>query len=428
MDNNLNYQFHTFPSGLRLVTVPMEGTKTVTVYVLVGTGSKYETKDINGISHFLEHMMFKGTTKRPHYLDISRELDGIGAAYNAWTSDEYTGYFAKASAEKLDTVMDVVFDIFLNSKLSEEAIQTERHVIVEEMRMINDDPPRLVGIHFEKLLYGDQPAGWGVIGQKDTVLGLQRQQFVDYFNSHYVAQNTIVAVVGSIDHDQIKKSVEDYFKHIRTSDKIHKLPVIEKQIGPATDIFFKETDQTHLILGFRAYNMYDEKRYSLSLLATILGGGMSSRLFDEIREKRGLAYYVSADQNTATDTGYLAVGAGVNNDKVTDAIVAIIDEIKKVLRDGVTTEELQRAKDQIVGHTALALERSDTVASMCAASLLFRNEILTPEEELAKIKAVTLDDIKAVAQEIFKEDKLNLAIVGPFKDSEQFKKLLKLDQ
>jgi len=174
MNDSFPYQLHTFDSGLRLVTVPMRGTKTATVYVLVGTGSKYETKDINGISHFLEHMMFKGTTKRPHYLDISRELDGIGAIYNAFTSHEYTGYYAKASAEKLNTVMDVVFDIFLNSTFSEEAIKTERHVIVEEMKMINDDPPRLVGFHFERLLYGDQPAGWHVIGEEKTVLGLTR--------------------------------------------------------------------------------------------------------------------------------------------------------------------------------------------------------------------------------------------------------------
>ncbi len=426
MSSSFEHQLHTFDSGLRLVTAPMQGTKTVTVYVLVGTGSKYESKDINGISHFLEHMMFKGTTKRPHYLDISRELDGIGAAYNAFTSHEYTGYYAKASAEKLGTAMDVVFDIFLNSTFNEDAIKTERHVVVEEIHMYKDDPRSIVAEHFEKLMYGDQPAGWSVAGEEKIVLGLNRDQFVDYFNSHYIASNTVVAVAGAIDPEKVKKSVSEYFKHIRTAEKVKKLPVIEQQTEPAVDLYFKETDQTHFIMGFRAYNMHDDRRYALSVLATILGGGMSSRLFDEVREKRGLAYYVSAGQSTSTDTGYLEVDAGVNNAKVNDAIEAIVAEVKKIKQEGVTPDELQRAKDQTTGRTALALEGSDTVASICASSLLFHDKVLTPEEDLAKIKAVTLDDILHVAGDVFREDKMNLALVGPFKESEPFKKLLKL--
>ena len=426
MNDSFPYQLHTFDSGLRLVTVPMRGTKTATVYVLVGTGSKYETKDINGISHFLEHMMFKGTTKRPHYLDISRELDGIGAIYNAFTSHEYTGCYAKASAEKLNTVMDVVFDIFLNSTFSEEAIKTERHVIVEEMKMINDDPPRLVGFHFERLLYGDQPAGWHVIGEEKTVLGLTRGQFADYFKSHYIAGNTVVAVAGDIDPEKVKKSVSEYLKNIRMAEKVQKTPVVEDQNSAAAGVFYKETDQSHLIMGFRAYNMHDDRRYPLSVLATILGGGMSSRLFDEVREKRGLAYYVSAGNETYTDSGYLEIDAGVNNSKVNDAIGAIMNEVKKIKLSGVTSDELQRAKDQTVGHMALALERSDTVASICASGLLFRDKVLTPEEELVKIKAVTHDDILHVASEVFREDKANLALVGPFKESEPFRSLLKI--
>ena len=422
----MKYQFHTLDSGLRLVTVPMEGTRAVTVLVMVGTGSKYETKDINGISHFLEHMMFKGTAKRSGTLDIARELESIGAQFNAFTSQEYTGYYAKASAEKTDIIMDVIFDIFLNSRLDEAEIQKERHVVVEEINMGNDDPRHIVGENFEKLLYGNQPAGWSIAGRKETILGLKRDQFVNYFNTHYIAANTVVAIAGNIKLEDIKEKVTNYFSHIRQGTLFTKEAVVENQTAPKADIFFKETDQSHLILGFRGYSMHDERRYPLAVLASILGGGMSSRLFSEVREKRGLAYYVSASNSTSTDCGYFEVDAGVNNAKVEDAIKVILEQIKKVRDDGVTELELKQAIDQTVGHTDLAMESSNFLAQICANSVLFEGKVLTPDEELAKIKAVTRDDIAKVAQEVFKEDRLNLALVGPFKDSAPFTKLLTL--
>src|SRR3989338_15765 len=249
MESVFKHQLYKFDSGLRLVTIPMPATRTATVLVLVGTGSKYETKQINGISHFLEHMMFKGTTKRPDKMDIARELDSIGAEYNAFTSKEYTGYYAKASAKKLDTTTDVVFDIFLNSKLREEDIAVEKGVIVEEINMYRDLPQRYVGELFEKLLYGDQPAGWEIAGEKEVVVGLKRDKFVDYFNSHYVAENTIVAVAGNVEPEEVKKKVENYFKTIRHGKTIGKLVVNEKQEKPELVVSYKKTDQTHFILG-----------------------------------------------------------------------------------------------------------------------------------------------------------------------------------
>ena len=425
-ENSFNYQLHAYESGLRLVTVPMEGTRTVTVMVMVGTGSKYETKEINGISHFLEHLMFKGTTKRPGTLDISRELESIGAQFNAFTTKELTGYYAKASSDKIDVIMDVIFDIYLNSKLAEEAIQTERHVIVEEINMYRDDPPRLVADRFEHLLYGDQPAGWPIAGGKETVLGLKRDKFVDYFNTHYIAQNTIVAIAGNIDPETIKEKVGAHFENIRTGSAFVKPAVIEQQTGPQADIFFKETDQTHFILGFRSFNMADERRYPLAVLSSVLGGGMSSRLFNEVREKRGLAYYVSSGQQTYTDTGYFEISAGVNNEKTLDAIVVVIDEIRKIKKEGITPLELRQAVDKAIGRTALALEHSDFIAESCAESVLFKNEVLTPVQELDKIKKVTLADILGVASEVLDGSKLNLAVIGPFKDPEPFNHLLAL--
>lgn len=408
------------------MVVPMPATKTATVFTLVGTGSKYESKEINGISHFLEHMMFKGTEKRPGTLDIARELDSIGAEYNAFTGKEYTGYYAKASAEKIDTTMDVVFDIFLNSKFSEEEIAIEKGVIVEEINMYKDLPQRHVSDLFEQLLYGDQPAGWSIAGEKEIVTSLKRNDFVNYFNSHYVAENTIVAIAGNVDSDEVKAKVENYFSNIRHGKVLGKSNVVEHQKEPQQLINFKKTDQTHFILGLRAFNMFDEKKYALSILSKVIGGGMSSRLFYEVRERRGLAYYVRAETNPYTDSGYFSVSAGVNNEKATDALKVIIEELVKVKNNGITPAELQQAKDNAEGSMALGLEHSDGVAMTYADSVLFYNKVLTPEEELAKIKEVTLDEVMAVAKDIFVQDKLNLALIGPFEDTEQFKKILTL--
>ena len=421
-----NHQFHTFDSGLRLVTVPMQGTRTVTVLVLVGTGSKYETKDINGISHFLEHMMFKGTTKRPGYLDISRELDSIGAEYNAFTGKEYTGYYAKSSSGKLDVIMDVIFDIYLNSKLDQEAINVEKGVIVEEINMYRDLPSRYVGDLYEKLLYGDQPAGWDIAGEKEIVTALKRDDFVNYFNTHYIAENTIVAVAGDIDPDNVKEKVAVHFENIRHGKRFDKKPTVESQSGPADLIHYKKTDQTHFILGFRSFDMHSEHKYPLAVLGIILGGGMSSRLFDEVMSKRGLAYYINAGNQEYTDSGYFAVSAGVNNEKAAEAVKVILDEIAKVKKEGVTPIELRQAIDQVIGRTALGLEHSDRVADVFAEPVLYFGKVLTPEEELDKIKKVTLSDIMEVASDIFDENKLNLALIGPFEDNQKFKSLLKI--
>jgi predicted Zn-dependent peptidase len=426
-ENQFPYNFHTFESGLRLVTIPMTGTKTVAVFVLVGTGSKYETKDNNGISHFLEHMMFKGTSKRPGRMDISRELDSFGAEYNAFTTKEYTGYYAKASAQKLDTLMDVVFDIFLNAKLAQEDITVEKGVIIEEINMMKDNPARRVGDLFEQLLYGDQPAGWDISGPKETVLKLERQDFVEYFDTHYIAENTVVAVAGNINPDDVREKTGRFFSVIRHGTPVVKPITKESQEAPQVNFEFKQTDQTHFDLGFRAYHMYNEKKYALGILGVILGGGASSRLWEEVREKRGLAYSVWAGQHCYTDSGFFYVRAGVNNEKTADAIKVVLDEIQKVKREGVTTQELRQAKDQIAGRMALSLEESDNVAESYAESILFENRVLTPEEELDKIRAVTLDQVLEVAREVFVPSKLNLALIGPFKDLEPFKKLLTID-
>lgn len=425
MEKMFNHKLYNLNSGLRLVVIPMESTKTATVLVMVGTGSKYETKDINGVSHFLEHMMFKGTEKRPGKLDIATELDGIGAEYNAFTSKEYTGYYAKASIKKIDTIMDVIFDIFLNSKLDGEEIDIERGVIIEELNMYRDMPQRYVGDLFEQLLYGDQPAGWDIGGDKETILKLKREEFINYFNTHYIAPKTVVAIAGNVNSEEIRNKTETYFKNIRNGEKFDKPAVIEEQDEPKILLHNKKTDQTHFILGVRAYHKFNEKKYPLDILSVILGGGMSSRLFSEVRDKRGLAYYIGAGGESYTDSGFFMVKAGVNNQKTAEALKVIMEELRKVKREGITSEELKRAKDQIEGSMALGLEHSDAVADTYAESLIFHNEILTPEGELDKIKKVTLEQVLKVASEIFDDKKLNLSLIGPFENENEFKQILK---
>jgi predicted Zn-dependent peptidase len=403
----------------------MPAAKTAAVLVLVKCGSTYETRELSGISHFLEHMMFKGTERRPGYLDISRELDGIGASYNAFTSKEVTGYYAKAAATKIDTIMDVVFDIFLNSKLEQGAMEIERGPIIEELRMRRDDPQQHIGRLFEELLYGDQPAGWEIGGTDETVKAMQAPDLRQWFDTHYVAANTIIAVAGGIDPEKVKAKVEQACGHIRQAERAHKLAVVETQKVPGVISASKDVEQLYVNLGVRAYDMFDDRRYPTALMAQILGGGMSSRLFDEVREKRGLAYYIWATNTTYTDAGYFEIGAGLNRTKAQDGIKVILGELAKVMADGVTEEELKRVKDQAEGRMAFTLESTSGVADDYGGAVLFYDKVITPEEELAKIQAVTLDDIKKVAGDIFKNDRLNLAVIGPSVTDDEFRESLK---
>ena len=424
MQSAFNYEVTTLPSGLRLVTVPMPHATTATVLVLVKCGSKYEPRELSGISHFLEHMMFKGTASRPGYLDISRELDGIGASYNAFTSKEVTGYYAKAAASKADTIMDVVFDIFLNSKLEQGAMEVERGPIIEELRMRRDDPQQHIGRLFEELLYGDQPAGWEVGGREETVKAMMSPDLRTWFDRHYVAANTVIAVAGKIDAERIKSKVAEAFTGIRQAELAGKPSVIQSQKAPALMTTSKDVEQLYVSLGVRGYDMYDDRRYPAALMAQILGGGMSSRLFDEVRQKRGLAYYVWAGNTNYTDSGYFEVGAGLNHAKARDGIRVILDELTKVAADGVTAGELQRVKDQAEGRLAFTLESTGGVADDFGGSALFYDRIITPEEELAKIKAVTESDVKAVAEDVFRDERLNMAVIGPDVKQDMFADVL----
>ena len=418
------YKKTTLPNGLRIITVPNKNSQSATVMVLVGVGSKYERKQESGISHFVEHLFFKGTQKRPTAKDIAQDLDKIGGSYNAFTSKEWTGYFAKVDKSHFNLALDWVSDIFLNSRLPAKEIEKERGVIIEEINMTLDAPMRYVGDLWEELLYGNQPAGWQIIGSKENILNLKRADFINYINEHYSSRNTVVAVAGNFPQKDIIKIVGKYFKNIGEDKPKEKIKTIERQAKPETLLYYKPTDQSHLCLGARGFDMFSEKRFAQKLLAIILGGNMSSRLFLEVREKKGLAYYIHTNDETYTDSGYLVTQAGAPNDKADEAVAVILKEYKRIKERGVSPEELKKAKDYFKGALTLSLEPSDAQAMFFASQEALSGKILTAKEKYEKISKITNKDIQRIAQEIFHPSKINLALIGPHKNKTRFEKIL----
>ena len=416
----------TLKNNLRIISLPQKNAQATTVLILVKTGSKHETKETKGISHFLEHLYFKGTKKRKSSLLVAETLDKLGGVYNAFTSEEYTGYYAKTAYQHFEIALDWVSDIYLNSLLPEKEIEKERKVIIEEINMYLDTPMVYINELWKSLLYGNQPAGWNVAGTKKTVNQIKRDQLIDYMKSQYIASNTIVCLAGNINSVQAIEKTKQIFSKIRTGQPKLKPLVVEKQEKPETAIFFKKTDQTHLSLGVRTFNLFHPQRFSLNILSIILGGMMSSRLFVEVREKLGLAYYVKTDSEADPDSGYLTTRIGTDNQRVDLAVATILKEYRKISEKKISLAELKKAKENFKGKLALSLESSDAKAFFYAGQELLENRILLPEQIFKKIDLISQNDILKTAKEIFKPERLNLALIGPFKDKQKFQKILKL--
>ena len=415
-----------FPNGLRLITIPMKNHPTVTVTVLVEAGSKYETKPISGISHFLEHMCFKGTLLRPKPIDIVKELDSIGAQYNAFTAQEFAGYLAKADKRHFRTILDVVSDIYLNSSLPPAEIEKEKGVIVEEIKMYQDLPPRHVGDVLLSLLYGDQPAGWDVAGNEQTVRAVSREKLAKYRSAHYVPCATVVVVAGDVSLSEARVATSAAFAHTKKEMKTGKKAVIEKQKAPKIKIEYKKTDQVHLALGIRTVAVGHADLDALKVMTCVLSGGMSSRLFQKMRDELGICYYVNGSQNSFTDHGFLDVSAGVPLARFSEALAAILAELRRLKEEPVSANELKRVKNYLSGTLLLSLETSDSVADFYGAQEILHRPLRTPEEVLRRIGTVTGDDITRVARKYLTNARLNLASIGPQKDTKELKKLLHL--
>jgi len=415
----------TLDNGLRIITAPMQGTNTVTVLVLCGTGSDYEAREISGISHFLEHMFFKGTKNRPTPDNIKHELDGMGSISNAFTSHEITGYHVKAAKTYLDQSLDLLSDIYKNSLLPAEEIERERQVIVEEMHKDRDTPTLYIWWVWERLLYGDQPAGWDVIGEEKVIRALKREDFANYFTHQYVAANTAVVVAGNFEEQPTVAKVVSLFGGIRHDPPLRRKPALfEAQVKPAVQLEYKETDQTHLTIGYRGFDGNHRERYAAEVLAVLLGGSWSSRMWDRIREKLGLAYTVMTGHESYSNRGYLVTYAGVDHRNVEKTIKAAMEEYGKVCVEPPSAAELKRVKDYIRGTTLIGLEQSNAVASFVGGEEMLTGKPLGVEEVFARIDSVTAEDMCAVAREIIRPERLNLAMIGPFKDPAQFEKIL----
>ena len=423
----MKYSLHTLQNGLRVALIPMVGSKTATVVVMAGTGSRYETKAENGLAHFLEHMFFKGTAKRPSARSISEELDGIGSVYNAFTAKDRTAYYAKVSSRYLDTALDVISDIFLNSTLPGKEIAKERGAIIQEIDMYEDMPMRTIDNVFDELIFGtEHPLGRTILGPKENIRAFLRKDFINYFTHHYIPENTVVCVSGDIQEKKILSAIKRSFGRLKKFPAPQFVPFRGAQIAPRVAIKEKKTDQTQLMLGVPSYPYAHKDEYILEVLSTILGGGMSSRLFLEVREKRGLAYSVHAMVEKYPDTGYLAVQAGVEHGKLEKAVLTILAEFRKIKKVKVSEAELAKAKAHIKGTLTLALETSDAVAAHTATSLISLGRIRTLEEIIKGIDKVKAADIMRVAKDLLRTEGLNLAIIGPHLNKEQFLALLRI--
>lgn len=422
----ISYSKTTLKNGLEIITAPINHTNTVSVLFLIGAGSRHESAAQNGLSHFLEHMFFKGTKKRPTSLDISRELDAVGANFNAFTAEEYTGFYVRVEKTHFQLALDILSDIIFNSKFSNPEINKEKGVILEELNMYRDIPQRHVQDLAKELLYGNTSLGRSTVGTKKTITSFAHQDFVSYRDDFYAPSNMLVAIAGAGSQENWLKAVKNQLGHLKKTKMKTYQEVKNSQKRPELSLEYKKTDQTHLVLGFKSFSRTDPRQPVLQLINNILGDTMSSRLFTEIREKRGLAYYVSSDIWQFHETGAIQAALGADTKRAEEAIKVVLEEFKQIKEKGVTVGELKQAKENFKGRLYLELEESFAQAEFLAEQQLLKGKIKTPEEILKEIYKVSSSDIIKVAREIFKEENLNLTIIGPYKNTQRFNRLLEI--
>ncbi len=424
----MNYKLRKLPNGVRLIVVPVPSLESATLTIWVKTGSRNETDKLSGISHFLEHLVFKGGKKRQTAKEIAEAVDAIGGEFNAGTSKEWTNFYIKAPASKLETAFDVLADMVLTPALRQEDLDREKGVIVEEIGMYEDTPLMKIDDVFENVIFKGHHLGRDIIGTKETITGFKRDDFVKYRQAHYHPNNILLTVAGGIDQNEVYELALKYFAHLDGKRSKNKgfSKFRSKQRKPTVLLHSKKKDQAHFILGFRASEMDSPDRFAETLLATILGGGMSSRLFTEIREKRGLAYAVRGGRDAYLDCGYISIYAGVDPKKIEEALKVTLEQCYLVSngKSLITAAELAKAKEYVKGHLALSLEDTKAVNTFFGIRQLLLDKIETPEEIVKALDKVTVGDIVAAAKKNFKPERLNLAIIGPYQTAKQFEKIL----
>jgi predicted Zn-dependent peptidase len=416
------FERNTLDNGLRVLTADLPYAQSVAVLVMLAAGSRYETDENSGIAHFSEHMFFKGTEKRPSTKAIAGAIDAIGGEFNAFTGKEYTAYYVKCAAEHRDIALDVLVDMLRNSRFEEEEIEREKGVIIEEMNMYYDTPRDYIGSVYEHLLWGDQPLGRDIIGSKETVRGATRETFMGYLDRWYKPSRMVLGVAGRIGDDLLERA-QELLGDLTDAETGEPEPTTPHANGRVR-VHTKQSEQAHVSLGVHSLPIDHPDRYAIQLLATVLGGGMSSRLFSEVRERRGLAYYVYGLNHSYSDAGTLYSQAGVDINRIDDAVATIAGELRKVATEPLPAEELEKARNFAKGRFVLQLESPQGLMLFGLRKEVLEGTLPDPDAVLAGLDAVTSDDVARVASELIAADRLRLAVIGPFDDASRFEPLL----
>jgi predicted Zn-dependent peptidase len=420
------YQRFVLDNGIRVFINELLHTRSVTLAIYVGTGSRYEDPPSGGISHFVEHMLFKGTAKRPTAREIAVAIEGIGGAFNAATGHELTNYWVKVSYQHFDTALDVLSDMLRRSLFAPEEIEKERRVIIEEIDQTFDTPDELVFYDLDELMWPTHPLGRDIAGTPESVAALTRPQMCDYVAQYYHANNIVVSAAGLIQADAVRPKITEALREFQPAPPGQYLPFQNGQHAPRWHIRHKKTEQAHVAVSTWAYPRLHPDRFAVSVLSTILGEGMSSRLFQEIREKRGLAYSVSSFGGAHEDCGYLGSYAAVEPKNAAPTLEAMLDEWARLRDEAVPEEELIKAKELIKGHLLLSMEDTHSIAAWYGRQEALGGELLTVDDVTAAIDAVTVQDVQRVARDLFRAEWLNLAVVGPFRNDGRFVRRLNL--
>jgi predicted Zn-dependent peptidase len=414
----------TLSNGLRVLTAPLPHAQSVACFVMLAAGSRYEDAGNRGIAHFAEHMFFKGTERRPSARDLTTIVDGIGGEFNAFTSKEYTGYYVRCAGADRDIALDVLVDMLRHSKFDSDEVEREKGVILEEMNMYFDTPRDYISALYEELLFGDNPLGWETLGTKETIRAAQRETFLDYVGRWYTPTRMVVGVSGMVG-DELVPTLESLLGDLGGNDAGGAPPVtLDAQPLSRVRVHHKDSDQAQICLGVPSYPLEHPDRYALQLLATVLGSGMSSRLWLEVRERRGLAYYVYGMNHSYTDTGSLFSQAGVDLERVDEAVAVVVEQFRRIAEETVPSDELEKARSLAKGRFVLQTESPQGLILFGLRREVLEGKAAEPEELLAGLDAVTAEDVQRVAQDVIGSDALRLAVIGPFEDADRFEKLV----
>jgi len=413
-------------NGITLITVPVEGTKAATILAMFPVGSRYENPKISGISHFVEHMLFKGTEKRKSAQDISRTLEAVGADYNAFTYKDYTGYYVKIDGTKQEMAFDLLSDMIFKSVILAAEAEKEKGAIVEELRMYEDNPMMAIDLLSDKLVFKNNTLGWDIGGSEKTVREMTREELWSYYQQHYSPRNMVLVVAGAVPKQKRLAELMRYFESHTSPPHATDLRFYQKKFSPfvwpkanlpwadRVAVEERKVDQAHVIMNFPGLKNNHPDRYALAVLLNILGGGMSSRLFVEVREKRGLAYMVKTSASAFRDVGLCYVQAGLDPARLGEAAKVIKQELQKIAREPVSEVELEDAKNNIAGRTALHMEDSSAQAEWFAKQFLFSPTVQTPDQFLLKLKSVSRAQVQRLAKQLLVWERMRLAVIGPF--------------